>query len=170
MVTPCCLPPPANCSATSPHSIAIPRCADAYVTMRRRAYWSLMRSVTSHIPTAMPTFSLNLSVDATRKKAPWSLRTDPSSNGATCFQMLPASSLWSIASSITRRSLSLMVIHTAPKKPASEPNSAHANAGKPNHETARFDPLAAHDPLAIPAYWTPEQALAVFELLDDLKE
>jgi hypothetical protein len=25
-------------------------------------------------------------------------------------------------------------------------------------------------PFAIPAYWTPEQALAVFELLDDLKE
>jgi hypothetical protein len=25
-------------------------------------------------------------------------------------------------------------------------------------------------PFAIPAYWTPEQALAVFELLDDLRE
>ena len=25
-------------------------------------------------------------------------------------------------------------------------------------------------PISIPAYWTPEQALAVFELLDDLKE
>jgi hypothetical protein len=25
-------------------------------------------------------------------------------------------------------------------------------------------------PFAIPAYWTPEQALAVFELLDDLRD
>jgi hypothetical protein len=25
-------------------------------------------------------------------------------------------------------------------------------------------------PLAVPAYWTPEQALAVVELLDDLRE
>jgi hypothetical protein len=25
-------------------------------------------------------------------------------------------------------------------------------------------------PFAVPAYWTPEQALAVFELLDDLRE
>jgi hypothetical protein len=25
-------------------------------------------------------------------------------------------------------------------------------------------------PFAIPAYWTPEQALAVFELLDDIRE
>jgi hypothetical protein len=25
-------------------------------------------------------------------------------------------------------------------------------------------------PLAIPAYWTPEEALAVFELLDDLRD
>jgi hypothetical protein len=25
-------------------------------------------------------------------------------------------------------------------------------------------------PLAIPAYWTPEEALAVFELVDDLRE
>lgn len=25
-------------------------------------------------------------------------------------------------------------------------------------------------PLAVPAYWTPEQALAVFELLDELRE
>ena len=25
-------------------------------------------------------------------------------------------------------------------------------------------------PFTVPAYWTPEQALAVFELLDDLKE
>jgi hypothetical protein len=25
-------------------------------------------------------------------------------------------------------------------------------------------------PLAIPAYWTPEQAIAVFELIDDLRE
>jgi hypothetical protein len=110
-------------------------------------YWSLMRSATSRIPTAMPTFSLNSSVDAMRKKAPWSPRIDPSSNGATGSQMPPASSLWSIASSITRRWLSLTVIHTAPKRPASEPNSPRANAGEPNHETARLDPLAAHDPL-----------------------
>jgi hypothetical protein len=39
------------------------------------------------------------------------------------------------------------------------------------------DPAPAHVaglqyaiPLAIPTYWTPEQAIAVFELIDDLRE
>ena len=48
-------------------------------------------------------------------------------------------------------------------------NSARVSAAEPNHERlAASSPLSI--PFAIPAYWTPEQAMAVFELLDDLRE
>jgi hypothetical protein len=35
---------------------------------------------------------------------------------------------------------------------------------------ARTSGLPLTVPLSIPAYWTPEEALAVFELVDDLRE
>jgi len=35
---------------------------------------------------------------------------------------------------------------------------------------ARTSGLPLTIPLAIPAYWTPEEALAVFELVDDLRD
>jgi hypothetical protein len=38
-----------------------------------------------------------------------------------------------------------------------------------NKKTAATTPLLTI-PFAIPAYWTPEQALAVFELLDELRD
>jgi hypothetical protein len=56
---------------------------------------------------------------------------------------------------------------------------AKRKATKPRqHRGARIpDPAPAHVaglqyaiPLAIPTYWTPEQAIAVFELIDDLRE
>jgi len=45
------------------------------------------------------------------------------------------------------------------------PDRAH------HHATAPHSAGLPHAiPLAIPAYWTPEQAIAVFELVDDLRE
>jgi hypothetical protein len=41
----------------------------------------------------------------------------------------------------------------------------------PDHATAPHAVGFQHAiPLAIPTYWTPEQAIAVFELVDDLRE
>ena len=40
----------------------------------------------------------------------------------------------------------------------------------PTHRAARASGLPLTIPLGIPAYWTPEEALAVFELVDDLRE
>jgi hypothetical protein len=66
----------------------------------------------------------------------------------------------------------------ASRRPANDPSSAHANDAKPSdakpshdqgHEQS-LDQSAAHHPLPLPAYWTPEQACAVVELLDDLRD
>ena len=38
-VTPCCSPAPVNCSASSPHSTAIPPCAGVCVTMPAPVFW-----------------------------------------------------------------------------------------------------------------------------------
>lgn len=55
------------------------------------------------------------------------------------------------------------------------PSSAHDSETVPNDEPTRttaavFARQPLHNPLRYPAYWTPEQALAVVELLDDLRE
>jgi hypothetical protein len=41
---------------------------------------------------------------------------------------------------------------------------------RPTYRATRDSRLPLIVPLAIPAYWTPEEALAVFELVDDLRE
>ena len=42
---------------------------------------------------------------------------------------------------------------------------------EPHHARAPLSAGLQHSiPLAIPTYWTPEQAIAVFELIDDLRE
>ena len=42
---------------------------------------------------------------------------------------------------------------------------------EPHHAKASHSVGLPHAiPLAIPTYWTPEQAIAVFELVDDLRE
>jgi hypothetical protein len=38
-----------------------------------------------------------------------------------------------------------------------------------NHDNT-FQPLAPHHPVLCSCHWTPEQALAVLELLDELRE
>ena len=50
-----------------------------------------------------------------------------------------------------------------------DPSNAHTNAEKPNHEQALERP-AAHHHFHDPAYWTAEQAFAVVELLDELRD
>ena len=60
------------------------------------------------------------------------------------------------------------------RRPANAPSSAPASAAAPSHEqVAAAPPSCRHlRPITveIPASWTPEQALAVFELLDDLRD
>jgi hypothetical protein len=52
-----------------------------------------------------------------------------------------------------------------PKKPR-----RRRGACIPNQVPAHVAGLQYAIPLAIPTYWTPEQALAVFELVDDLRD
>jgi hypothetical protein len=52
-----------------------------------------------------------------------------------------------------------------PKKPR-----RRRGAQIPDHAPAHVAGLQYAIPLAIPTYWTPEQAIAVFELVDDLRE
>ena len=55
------------------------------------------------------------------------------------------------------------------------PSSARVSVAQPSHErvAAPSSPLPAHlrpVDVEIPATWTPEQALAVFELLDEIRD
>jgi hypothetical protein len=50
-----------------------------------------------------------------------------------------------------------------------DPSNAHTNAEKPNHEQAIERP-AVTITFTIPAYWTTEKAVAVVELLDELRD
>ena len=84
--------------------------------------------------------------------------------------MLPVSSPSSTALSITLRFSPSMADPTASKKPKNAPNSGRASAAEAGHDFLSFKPTLLTIPFAIPAYWTPEQALAVIELLDDLRE
>jgi hypothetical protein len=52
-----------------------------------------------------------------------------------------------------------------PKKPR-----RRRGARIPDQAPAHVAGLQYAVPLAIPTYWTPEQAIAVFELVDDLRE
>jgi hypothetical protein len=58
---------------------------------------------------------------------------------------------------------------TASRKPRNDPNSAHANVAGQSHNQFR-NRIAPTISLQIPTYWTPEQAFAVFELIDDLRD
>ena len=46
-------------------------------------------------------------------------------------------------------------------------SAKHADGSMPRQPTPSL-PLTV--PLAVPAYWTPDEALAVFELIDDLRD
>jgi hypothetical protein len=52
-----------------------------------------------------------------------------------------------------------------PKKPR-----RRRGARIPDQPPAHVAALRYAIPLAIPTYWTPEQAIAVFELIDDLRD
>ena len=52
-----------------------------------------------------------------------------------------------------------------PKKPPRR-RGAHISGQAPTHVAG----LQYAVPLAIPTYWTPEQAIAVFEIIDDLRD
>jgi hypothetical protein len=47
---------------------------------------------------------------------------------------------------------------------------AHTNVAELNHEQIALNPFTPHDPLRSSCLLDPEQALAVFEFLEDLKE
>jgi hypothetical protein len=54
---------------------------------------------------------------------------------------------------------------TKPKKPR-----RRRGALIPDQASAHLAGLQYAIPLAIPTYWTPEQAIAVFEIIDDLRD
>ena len=62
-----------------------------------------------------------------------------------------------------------MAKRKAPKRPKCREPYIQDRA--PLHSTATHSAGLAHAiPLAIPTYWTPEQAIAVYELVDELRE
>jgi hypothetical protein len=58
---------------------------------------------------------------------------------------------------------------TGSRKPTNALRRKRLNAAEVKHDDT-IPPGLALLPLAIPAYWTPEQAQAVIELLDDLRD
>jgi hypothetical protein len=49
-------------------------------------------------------------------------------------------------------------------------STRHTQGRAPKNETTTLNRLLLTMPFGVPAYWTPEQALAVVELLDDLSK
>ena len=49
-------------------------------------------------------------------------------------------------------------------------NPRQRRSARPDRPPAHVAGLQYAIPLAIPIYWTPEQAIVVFELIDDLRE
>ena len=160
-----------DCSAISPHSTAIPPCAGACATTPARTL--LVIDEVGYLSYSNRHADLLFELITRRYENKSTLVTTNrrSPNGARSFPTPPASSPSSIASSTTPRSSPSRANPIASRKPTNAPSRRHANAAGPNHDAASFQAgPAIPAPLNIPAYWTPEQAFAVFELLDDLRE
>src|SRR5271166_671876 len=107
----------------------------------------------------MPTSCSNWSRGVIRARARWSPPIGRSPNGARCSPTPPASSRWLTASFTTPKSSPSKATPIASRKLMTAPSSARGSGAEPSHER-----------VAAVATWTPEQALAVFELLDEIRD